>query len=106
MKTRLHKMHLADCAEKQFQVIPLDKTFVVIKTFSFPSLNRSRTAILCSTVSSPDNMATAWPSFDICSDNQLAVFLVYNFNICYLSGLKRMLGSISEIRAVFNENSD
>jgi hypothetical protein len=58
--------------------IPLARTFVVIKTFSSPSLNLSSTEILSLTVRSPDKIATACPSFVIFDANQFAVFLVYN----------------------------
>lgn len=38
--------------------LPLEQTLVVISTFSLPSLKRSMTAALCSTVSSPLSKAT------------------------------------------------
>lgn len=56
--------------------LPLDKTLVVINTFSCPFLNLSNTAIRCSTVRSPVKTATAWPSLLIFSANQLAVLRV------------------------------
>lgn len=56
--------------------IPLAKTFVVMRTFSSPALNLSSTEILCSTVKSPESIATACPSLVIFSANQLAVFFV------------------------------
>ena len=42
---------------------------VVIRIFSNPSRNRSRTWIRSSTVSSPESKATAWPSLVIFSTN-------------------------------------
>lgn len=56
--------------------LPRDSTLVVINTFSCEARNLSRTAIRCSTVRSPVNTATACPSADIFSANQLAFRLV------------------------------
>lgn len=61
-------------------LVPLERTLVVIRTFSFPSLNRSSTAILCSTVRSPDNKATACPSLVIFSTSHWAVLRVWEGN--------------------------
>ena len=59
--------------------MPLAQTLVVINSFSFfPSRNLFNTAIRCSTVISPDNNATEWPSAVIFSANQEADFRVWN----------------------------
>ena len=58
---------------------PLAKTLVVISTFSLPSRKRSSTAILWSTVRSPDSSATAWPSRDIFSASHDAVLRVCTY---------------------------
>lgn len=57
--------------------LPLESTFVVIRTFSNPALNRSKTASRCSTVKSPESTATEWPSEDIFPASQPAVLRVY-----------------------------
>lgn len=41
-----------------YSLLPLEHTFVVTSTFSLPSLKRSMTAALCSTVISPLSSAT------------------------------------------------
>ena len=54
--------------------MPLAHTLVVMSSFSFPSRNLFSTAIRCSTVISPDNSATAWPSSVIfCANHETAL---------------------------------
>lgn len=71
---QVNKSHIIICL---LFSLPRAQTFVVTRTFSFPSLKRSMTAALCSTCISPLSSATWWPSLDSSPANQPAVFLVW-----------------------------
>lgn len=58
--------------------MPLAQTLVVMSSFSLPSRNLFSTAIRCSTVISPDNNATACPSWVIFCDSHDAALRVWN----------------------------
>lgn len=62
---------------------PRAHTLVVTRTFSLPSLKRSITAALCSTIISPLSRATWWPSLESSAASQLAVLRVWSEKNCF-----------------------
>ena len=74
--------------------MPLALILVVISSFSLPSRNLFNTASRCSTVISPDNSATEWPSAVIFSANQEADFWVWNDTGIHKCGNILALGKI------------
>ena len=83
--------------------MPLALTLVVISSFSLPSRNLFNTASRCSTVISPDNSATEWPSAVIFSANQEAAFRVWHdtgINKCKsILGLQKISQTATKILA-------
>lgn len=74
----LCKLYLKKCDFKYIHThTPRAQTLVVMRTFSFPSRNLWRTEARWSTVSSPLNRDTWWPSCAICTLSHLASWRVY-----------------------------